>query len=52
MTASAVDEHERLILLALECGPAGKTELAARIGSLTEQQVIHGKTKAVERRLD
>lgn len=32
MTAAAVDEHERLILAALAAGPAGKTELAARIG--------------------
>ena len=48
MTAATVDEHERLILLALECGPAGKTELAARIGSLTEQQVIR-RMKRLER---
>ena len=39
MTASAVDEHERLILLALECGPAGKTRIAHLTG-LTDQQVI------------
>jgi len=48
MTAAAVDEHERLILLALAAGPAGKTELAARIGSLTEQQVIR-RMKRLER---
>ena len=36
MTAAAVDEHERLILLALAAGPAGKTALAARIGTMTD----------------
>jgi hypothetical protein len=48
MTAAAVDEHERLILAALAAGPAGKTELAARIGSMTDQQVIR-RMKRLER---
>jgi hypothetical protein len=48
MTTAAVDEHERLILAALAAGPAGKTELADRIGSLTEQQVIR-RMKRLER---
>jgi hypothetical protein len=48
MTAAAVDEHERLILAALAAGPAGKTELAARIGSMSDQQVIR-RMKRLER---
>jgi transcriptional regulator with GAF, ATPase, and Fis domain len=48
MTAAAVDEHERLILAALAAGPAGKTALAARIGSMTDQQVIR-RMKRLER---
>lgn len=38
-------DHERRILEALERGPATKTEIAARTGTLTEQQVarrMHG----------
>ena len=48
MTAAAVDEHERLILAALAAGPAGKTVIAARIGTMTEQQVIR-RMKRLER---
>jgi DNA-binding HxlR family transcriptional regulator len=48
MTAAAVDEHERLILAALAAGPAGKTEIAARIGSMSDQQVIR-RMKRLER---
>lgn len=48
MTAAAVDEHERLILIALAAGPGGKTALAARIGSMSDQQVIR-RMKRLER---
>jgi hypothetical protein len=40
MTAAAVECDERLILDALKMGPAGKTILAARIGTMSDQQVI------------
>jgi DNA-binding HxlR family transcriptional regulator len=48
LTAAAVDEHARLILAALAAGPAGKTEIAARIGSMSDQQVIR-RMKRLER---
>ena len=48
MTAAAVDEHERLILIALDAGPGGKTALASRIGSMSDQQVIR-RMKRLER---
>ena len=38
-TPRANNEHEGLILVALECGPAGKTRIAKLCG-LTDQQVI------------
>lgn len=40
-------EHEGLILVALECGPAGKTRLAELCG-LTDQQVIR-RMRSLER---
>jgi len=42
-------DHERPILAALEQGPGTKDEIAARIGTLTEQQVarrMHGLHRA------
>jgi len=39
VTPRMKNEHEGLILVALECGPAGKTRLAFLTG-LTDQQVI------------
>lgn len=38
-TPRAKNEHEGLILVALECGPAGKTRISELCG-LTDQQVI------------
>lgn len=39
VTPRMKNEHEGLILVALECGPAGKTRIAHLTG-LTDQQVI------------
>ena len=47
VTPRMKNEHEGLILVALECGPAGKTRLAELCG-LTDQQVIR-RMKSLER---